>query len=359
MKPIIIDMKNMSESTAIYEKKPNPAIVGFIYIVLAITIISLIWMAVSDIDIVLESDGVICNIDNLSEVKCDYNSKITKCYVTDGQYVSEGDILFELEELSKNSSIKDDLETLQKTEEEISIKKAYNTFLNSDAKKISDLDSSELDAMKSNRFYEEYQTRKKLFINQLKELKGDKNAFSDKILSEKMSLYNDIQTLEDSAKELLDRVSPDKFEEGKLVIRANESGYFYASDNFKVGDKLDADSVIGNIYPDAQRSYQVQLIVFSSDIGKIHEGMEVKFEIDAYPSREYGTLTGRIRKISKKANYMQDQGFSYFPVWVDLDTSELIKKNGEITELKSGLMCKAKIVTGNESVLHYVLDAIR
>ena len=36
--------------------------------------------------------------------------------------------------------------------------------------------------------------------------------------------------------------------------------------------------------------------------------MEVKFEIDAFPSREYGVLTGHIRKISKEATFLQEQG---------------------------------------------------
>ena len=359
MKPIIIDMKNMSESTAIYEKKPNPAIVGFIYIVLTITVISLIWMAVSKIDVIFETDGVICNIDDLAEVKCDYNAKITKCLVEDGQYVKSGDVLYELEELSKESSTKDDLEELKKTVEELQILKAYNKFLNGDATKISQLDSSELDRMTENSFYEEYQTRKKLFVNQLNGLKKDKSAFSEKILNEKLSVYSDIKALEDTHKELTKKVSQDNFENGTLVIRANDNGYFYSSDYYEVGDTLDADSYVGNIFPDEQRTYQVQLIVISSDIAKIHEGMEVKFEIDAYPSREYGVLTGRIRKISKEAVYMQEQGFAYFPVWVELDTSELIKKNGEITELKNGLMCKAKIVTGEKSILDYILDTIR
>jgi len=104
LKPIIIDMNDLSECTEIYEKKPNPAIVLFVYVLLGITVISLIWMALSKIDIVTEGEGVICDIDGLAYVTCDHNARITKCLVTDGQRVTKGDVLFEMEVLANEAS---------------------------------------------------------------------------------------------------------------------------------------------------------------------------------------------------------------------------------------------------------------
>ena len=104
MKPIVIEMKNLSECTEIYEKKPNPAIVLFVYVLLGITLISILWMALSKIDIVTEGEGVICDIDGLAYVTCDHNARITKCLVTDGQRVTKGDVLFEMEVLANEAS---------------------------------------------------------------------------------------------------------------------------------------------------------------------------------------------------------------------------------------------------------------
>jgi len=358
LKPIIIDMKDLSESTTIYEKKPNPAIVAFVYIVLGITVISLLWMAFSDIDTVLKTDGVICKVDSLAEVDCDYNSKIVKANVKDGQYVNSGDILFELEDLPDSDRIHDDYAEVIKTRENLDALRAYDTFLNIDAKKIKDLDSSELDGLTENRYFEEYQIKKKILLNQLIDVKDDVKSFEDKILNEKMTVVKDIQTLEASYSELNERLSEDCFEDGRYVIRAKESGYYYSSEKYEIGDTLDEGCHIGDIYPSEQKASQVELFIFTSDIGKIREGMEVKFEIDAFPSREYGVLTGHIRKISKEATFLQEQGISYFSAWVDLDSSELINRNGERADLINGLMCKAIIVTGKKSVLEYVFDSI-
>ena len=108
MKPIVIEMKDLSESTEIYEKKPNPAIVGFIYVLVGILVISVIWKAFSEIDIVTECDGVICYTDDVTEVTCGREAKIVKCNVADGQYVTEGTVLFELKETGEDKDNQED-----------------------------------------------------------------------------------------------------------------------------------------------------------------------------------------------------------------------------------------------------------
>lgn len=108
MKPIIIEMKDLSESTEIYEKKPNPAIVGFIYILLGIIVISVLWMTFSEVDIVTESFGVIGYTDDVTEVNCDREAKIVACNVADGQYVTEGTVLFELKAMEDDKDAVED-----------------------------------------------------------------------------------------------------------------------------------------------------------------------------------------------------------------------------------------------------------
>ena len=44
MKPIIVDLKDISDSTEVYDSKPNKFISYTIYIICAILIIALLWM---------------------------------------------------------------------------------------------------------------------------------------------------------------------------------------------------------------------------------------------------------------------------------------------------------------------------
>lgn len=260
MKPIIIEMKDLSESTEIYEKKPNPAIVGFIYILLGVIVVSVLWMAMSEIDIVTEAEGILLYSEDVSAVTCDYNARIVKCNVTDGQYITEGTVLYELK------------------------------FLMDDAEE------------------------------------------------------------KEKAKDLMD---------GQPVIRARESGYFYASAEGEVGTALAAESCVGYIFPQPQKTFYAMIIVEAADIGKIKEGQEVKLEVDAYPASEYGTVTGHIRKISKEAQWSQEDGTPYFQVWVTLDANALVNKDNEEVPLMNGLRCQARIVTGRKRVLPYLWENAR
>ena len=101
MRPIIIDMKDLSESTEIYEKKPNPAVVGFVYVLLGFILIVFLWMAVSTIDTVTEGDGVILEASSLegdmySEREKTYVAKVALAYA-DLVKIHEGQkVIFEI-----------------------------------------------------------------------------------------------------------------------------------------------------------------------------------------------------------------------------------------------------------------------
>ena len=59
MKPIMINMEDMSDSKIIYESSPKKLIVLFVYLMLAITVITVIWMGVSPMDVVINANGCI------------------------------------------------------------------------------------------------------------------------------------------------------------------------------------------------------------------------------------------------------------------------------------------------------------
>ena len=58
MKPIIVDMKDVSDSTEVYDSKPNRFMIYTIYVVLLMFVIAVIWMCVSKIEIVVKSNGI-------------------------------------------------------------------------------------------------------------------------------------------------------------------------------------------------------------------------------------------------------------------------------------------------------------
>ena len=70
MKPIIVDLKDISDSTEVYDSKPNRFVPYTIYIICAILAIALIWMYLFRMDIVVKADSVFRGDDDSTAVSC-------------------------------------------------------------------------------------------------------------------------------------------------------------------------------------------------------------------------------------------------------------------------------------------------
>lgn len=109
MKPIIINMDEMSDSKEVYESKPGRAGLIFLYSILALVVIAIIWMVFGKIDEVVKSEGIIRPNSDISTVVNQTEGEITEVNVEDGQAVQKGDCLYQVD-CSTQESQKDYLE---------------------------------------------------------------------------------------------------------------------------------------------------------------------------------------------------------------------------------------------------------
>ena len=59
MKPILININEMSDSREIYDSKPNIFFAIFIYAILALFVVAFFWMYFGRIDVVVKSEGML------------------------------------------------------------------------------------------------------------------------------------------------------------------------------------------------------------------------------------------------------------------------------------------------------------
>lgn len=117
MKPILISMKDMSDSKEVYESRPNIFFSIFIYTILAMLMIAILWMSLGKIDIVVKSEGMIRPDNQVATVVNTYSGTISKVNVKDGAMVKEGDILYIIEHedlLSELGYYKEQLDEVDK-----------------------------------------------------------------------------------------------------------------------------------------------------------------------------------------------------------------------------------------------------
>lgn len=59
MKPIIIDMNEMSDSKEVYDSRPNRAMPMFLYTCLALLAVAIVWMCVGTMEITVKANGML------------------------------------------------------------------------------------------------------------------------------------------------------------------------------------------------------------------------------------------------------------------------------------------------------------
>ena len=574
MKPIIMDMKDMSESTEVYESRPNPFVVYVIYLIVLILATALVWMCVSKLEIVVKSNGIFKCDDPIYEVSSSITGQVENCHITDGQYVEEGDVLFTVSVDSLDEMIERCQQELEDVNERIEILQAYEKDL--------DGDSSSFEALTDNKYYREFADRKTLLsenmssseqntqgqleqyqknidgiqasigqyeaqLVKLQKTKGcitsrtnsfdGNDSYYNSIVNSYISDYNMVVTQYDNqihtyqeqlntynrnieeveknneskaieaalvetetsaeaetsmnteegiqeetvsngqttefvveptvesvmtteavqddtvlealvkardgvavqistlqaektqalnnlelqqlasieqqiesvnstltslksnlataqiqkdavegtdtqsaknisiltekgnvAAELLSYNNRKKeyennlksydIQTGNCSILANTSGYVSLEQDLKQGAFVQEGMSIGSIYPEAPKDYYAEIYVENADIAKLEEGQEVKFEIAAYPSEEYGYFTGTIDSIAKDIRVDQASGSAYYLVKVKCDSTTVQNKDGKIGTIMNGMACQAKVIVDEENVLHYLLQKI-
>ena len=546
MKPIIVDMKDMSDSTEVYESKPNRFLVYTIYLILIILVAAVLWMALSKMDIVVKSNGIFKGSNAVYEISSGVTGSVKESHIENGQYVTEGDVLYVLAIDELSDTILRYQNELEAAQDRLEILSAYETSL--------DGDKTELEALTDNPYYDEFINRRELLyanvnlsesdtegqvtlyqgnvdsisgtiskynekieklntvkqcimtrnntfdssegiyysmvssylasysytalqydnqtndyqrqINEYDEqikkaevskedepatgdetvsgndivneneanvtqpagvtvdveaLKKQKDAlitaldavqkektqalmnlelqqmttieqqisgYNDTILSletnltsaklqldavngvdneaketvtiltEKGKIAAEILTYEDKIKECQSYLKSYDIQNDNCIVKANMSGYFYISQELKTGSFVQEGTAIGTIYPETESKYYAEIYVENMDIAKVKERQEVKFEIAAYPSSEYGYFEGIVDNIAKDISVDQSTGYAYYVVRVKCENMTLKGKDGEEATLMNGMACQAKIVVDEKNVLAYLLEKI-
>ena len=178
------------------------------------------------------------------------------------------------------------------------------------------------------------------------------------ILNEKAKIASEVLDYQQQVKEYEQYLNNYDIQNNNCYIRANNSGYFFAEKELKFGEYIQEGMSLGTIYPELNNDYYAEIYIDNKDIAKVKEGQVVKFEISAFPSREYGFFTGTIDNISKDIVKDQMTGNAFYLVKVHCNETEKTSDKGKTAIIKNGMACQAKIVVDEEKVFDYFLERI-
>jgi len=165
VKPIILDMNELSDSVIMYEARPNKGIKYFIYVVLATIVAAIIWMTFFKIDIVVKSNGIFRQENKAQAVSSETTGILESFDIEDGDYVNEGDTIAVI----KSDGLEDTISGLNnKISSLVSHKDILGGYL-----KYLDGEEDKLDEFRDNALYNDIKVRAELLKAQVNKNKAD------------------------------------------------------------------------------------------------------------------------------------------------------------------------------------------
>lgn len=247
-------------------------------------------------------------------------------------YLSE-----ELEEIQN-----EDKEKAKQIEKEITTNRSLLEKLKSDIKLEIDTEKETLN-----------EQRKKIEKeNENSNVSKEKNRIMliAQIEEEKKINNEEIDKLDNSIKEININIE-------KCFIRANREGKIEIRNELHPGMIVQSGFLLGEIV-NKQKDLEVKLVILDKDIGKLKINQKIKYSINALPYMEFGFANGKIKKLGLDSNKDESSGVVYYIGIGNLEEMRLQNYDGERVDIKSGMTCEARIITGKKRMIYYLLDKL-
>jgi len=181
------------------------------------------------------------------------------------------------------------------------------------------------------------------------------NTYKEQYLTQ---LDANISALEDSIQELKMNLELVNSRLDDTSIKAEYDGVINIINEIKVGDYIQSGTQIASIVPDETSDFIAEIYIENQNIGEISEGEDVILEFASLPQSEYGVIKTKLDNISIDAKINPEQGISYYTGRCKLDATSMKNDNGNVVNIKNGMMIQARIINREVSYFRYFLEMI-
>lgn len=182
------------------------------------------------------------------------------------------------------------------------------------------------------------------------EIENTKSRYVLRAMDELNSVVAEQSELRQALPQLEQRVS-------RTVIRAPMDGIVSQLNYRTPGGFVKTGDAVLEMVPTGE-ALVVEARILPQDISQIRVGDAVRIRLSAYDSARYGSLDGRVSRISADAVMNQQNGsVSHFLVEVAVE-GELVIENGEVVTLLPGMTATVDVLSGKRTVLEYFWQPI-
>lgn len=141
----------------------------------------------------------------------------------------------------------------------------------------------------------------------------------------------------------------------RLSILAPVDGIVMSMDVDTVSAVIEPGQTLMEVVP-VQGEMVVSAEVRPEDIGHIFAGQEVDVSFSSYEEQRFGTVKGELNKVSA-STYMNEENQPYYKAEILLSKS-YVGVNSEQNQIVPGMTVRASIITGEKSILDYILKPV-
>lgn len=306
-------------------------------------LVSIIWAALSKINVIVSGTGNISPQNSIVTIKSTISGVVSKINYSDGDYVKAGDLLVSLETENIDAQINKLEDSINRLKVEAAIKNIYLEDVNKQVN-VSDYDDKYSDLI-NNIILEN-----KLKLLELERYNGEtaniiKLQYITELSGKIAQIDGEIEGYENELKAL-------KLQLENYQIKSPINGCISGMAVNSTGQMVTQADVLLQIVP-ADKPLVFEGYIQDKDIANIKIGDVAKIKISAYSYSDYGDIDGRVTYISKSSYQIEGMG-NVYKIEVEIDSEGF---NEEI-KLMSGMSGTVEIDVGKRSVLDYFLEPI-
>lgn len=306
-------------------------------------LVSIIWAAISKINVIVSGTGNISPQNSIVTIKSTISGVVSKINYSDGDYVKAGDLLVTLETENIDAQINKLEDSINRLKVEAAIKNIYLEDVNKQVN-VADYDDKYSDLI-NNIILEN-----KLKLLELERYNGEtaniiKLQYITELSGKIAQIDGEIEGYENELKAL-------KLQLENYQIKSPINGCISGMAVNSTGQMVTQADVLLQIVP-TDKPLVFEGYIYDKDIANIKIGDVAKIKISAYSYSDYGDIDGRVTYISKSSYQIEGMG-NVYKIEVEIDSEGF---NEEI-KLMSGMSGTVEIDVGKRSVLDYFLEPI-
>ena len=139
-------------------------------------------------------------------------------------------------------------------------------------------------------------------------------------------------------------------------VAATESGIVQTLAVHSAGEVVAAGDLVAEIVPD-HSPLEVEVEIGADSIGSVKPGLPARLRVETFDFTRFGVIEGQVASVSP-TSYLNTESATVYRVSIELPEGEDGTSFGDL-EIRPGMLVSADILTGQKSILSYVLKPLR